>query len=311
MNLRIATLERSELDQVIRLFILVWGGDPEKVKEKTEWAFANGFSKVLVYKNEADEIIAVRGGFKWPLAYKGHDFDCYQFHGTCVHPDYRRLGLFSKLNKAFIGAAEEERSELIFNVSVTASKLGYEKLGWKYIKGFHRLTKVHTLNAITKKKMPAETINRHNGNVSEELLAARTTQFENLVHTYYTSDFLDWRLQNKAEDYRILSVEGAAVIYKIRLAGNQKQLIIGDVFLAEKKFSYFKKAMKALFKQERPDVSLTYIFSSHPYYGYFFRFLYFPNPLNFHLHFGTKTLKSQMDISGLKWGSAFLDIDTF
>jgi hypothetical protein len=310
MNLRIETLDRSELDKVVALFLIVWGGEPGKVKAKTEWAFDNDFSKVLVFKNEADEIIAVRGGFKWPLQYNGHAFDCYQFHGTCVHPDYRRLGLFSKLNKAFLAEAEAEGSELIFNVSVTASKLGYEKLGWHYLKGFHRLTKVHTVNAITQKRA-SKLAPALRDTLPDTLIAARESQFSNRIHTRYTGGFLDWRLKNAEEEYRILQMEGAAVLYKMRLAGNRSELVIGDVFLEHRSYRLFKKAVRAVFAREKPDLSLVYIFSGHPYYRYFLRLLYLPNPFRFHLHFGTKTLKSRLDIAGLEWGSAFLDIDTF
>ncbi|MFL9835655.1 GNAT family N-acetyltransferase [Chryseobacterium terrae] len=311
MELKIVELNKNELNKVIDLFCLVWGEPREQVKEKTNWAFLNSFSKVLVFKNNKEEIIAVRGGIKWPIIYNNKKFLCFQFHGTCVHPNYRRMGLFTKLNIAFLESCKDEGVELIFNVSVKASKLGYEKLGWQYLKGFHRLTKVHPINAVFKKNIDEEVIVSDKIEIPEIFFLAREKQFKNLINTSYDHNFLNWRLSNKEENYRFFSTENACVIYKTKIKKNRKELIIGDIFLLNKRFKDFHICLSKLLEKEKPYLSFTYIFASHPYYFFYLGFLYLPNPLNYNLNFGTKTLDDKLKISNLNWGVGFLDIDTF
>ena len=312
MNLHIEELDKKDIDKVIDLFCLVWNEPKHLVTEKTLWAFANTFSKVLVFKNEDEEIIAVRGGFKWPLTNDGKNLDCYQFHGTCVHPNYRRMSLFTKLNKAFLKASHAEQADLIYNVSVKASKLGYEKLGWHYLKGFHRLTKFHTSNLIRKaNRSDMLLVETPKEEIPEFFFEARRAQFKGLISTNYSEEFLQWRLNNKEQNYQIHSSINAFIIYKTRIVSNRKELIIGEIFLQNKNYQLFRDAFRSLLKIEKPDISFTYIFSSHPFYKYYLRYLYLPNPLNYNLNFGVKLISDKIEISDMKWGISFLDIDTF
>lgn len=324
MEENITQLDRTEINKVIDLFHIVWGGDKNLITTKTNWAFKDlTRSKVLVLKNKENEIISVRGALKWPLYYGDKPFNAFQFHGTCVHPNYRRRGLFSLLNKEFVNEATSEGYELIFNVSVKASRLGYEKLGWKYIKGFRRLTLFNKPRSFIKYKIAKENIElKHREQpivkpesvlISDDFLIEREKQFKNLLHTKYTYDFLNWRLSNVNENYQSYETENAVVIYKVKYAGNIKELIIGEIFLIENSYSYFKKAMNKLIKSVKPDLTYTYIFSTHPFYKHYLKMFFLPNPLNYNLHFGTRTLGEENKnlLKNKKWGVSFLDIDTF
>jgi hypothetical protein len=324
MKKKILELDRTEINKVIDLFHVVWGGDKKLITTKTNWAFKDSTkSKVLVLKNEEYEIISVRGALKWPLYYGDKSINTFQFHGTCVHPNYRRRGLFSLLNKEFVNDAASEGYELIFNVSVKASRLGYEKLGWKYIKGFRRLTLFNKPRNLIKSKIAKENIElRHKEqpivkpeaiSISGDFLIQREKQFKNLIHTKYTNEFINWRLSNKNENYQCSETENAIVIYKVKFSGNVKELIIGEVFLLENRYSYFNKAMKKLIKSVKPDLTYTYIFNTHPFYNHYLKTFFLPNPLNYNLHFGTRTLgeENKNMLENKKWGVSFLDIDTF
>jgi len=306
-------LKSNELNQLIDLFVLVWNGDKTKVKGKTEWAFINSVSKILVVRNDLNEIVGARGGIKWPLIINDKEIECYQFHGTCVHPEYRRQGLFSVMNKEYLKISKADGVEFIFNVSVKASRLGYEKLGWKYLKGFHRLTKIHVQNILFKHGEAGQF--EKNGvdlaQIPEELFHARESQFKGLIHTRYDDSFLKWRLKNKSENYKISHTPNAIIIYKLKFNNDRKELIIGEFFLKNGKYPEFYTAMKMLNKKEKPHISYTYIFNTHPYYKFYLRYFFLPNPLNYNLNFGTKTLGNEKDILNSKLGISFLDIDTF
>lgn len=311
-NYTVDQLKTEEFNKLVDLFVLVWNEERSKVNEKTAWAFKNSFSKILVARNDENGLIGARGGIQWPLVFQNKEIKCYQFHGTCVHPDYRRQGLFSLMNKEFLKVAKSDGFEFIFNVSVIASRLGYEKLGWKYLKGFHRLTKIHLKNFSTKNE---ETANKNDSaeeiNIPEDFFLKRETQFRELIHTRYDETFLKWRLNNKTANYKIYQTDNAVVIYKTKINKDKKELIIGEVFLSEGKYREFSNAMKNLIKKEKPFLTYTYIYNTHPFYSFYLRFFFLPNPFHYHLNFGTKSLNDETALLENKWGISFLDIDTF
>lgn len=75
-----------------------------------------------------------------PAYYGSRRLNCVQFADSCISKDCRRKGLFLKMNQAFLNAFfKEQPGELIYNISVDASRAAYEKLGWNYIKSLQEL----------------------------------------------------------------------------------------------------------------------------------------------------------------------------
>lgn len=320
--MQLTQLDKSEINKVINLFYIVWKGDKKAIVEKTNWAFSDSTkSKVLVLKDEGNEIISVRGALKWPVYVNDISIKTFQFHGTCVHPNYRRRGLFSLLNKTFVKESVSEKYDLIFNVSVKASRLGYEKLGWNYIKGFRRLTKINKPVVFIKRKLlnihieETSFIKRSNKPISipSDFLIQREKQFKDLIHTKYNKEFLEWRLSNSREGYQSFKDENCIIIYKMNWKDNLIELKIGEVFLLKDRYTIFKKAVAKLIKQIKPDITSTHIFNTHPYYNYYLKMFFAPNPLNYNANFGTRILdeKNKDILTTKKWGMGLLDIDTF
>lgn len=316
-----------EAEEIAHLFNIVWCGQKfSAIVSKTKWAFYNNHSKVVLFES-GSELVAARGSFKWPLAFNETSLKTYQFHGTCVHPNFRRRGIFTSINNLFLQQAIENNFDLIFNVSVDNSRSGYEKLGWKYLKGFHRMTYANNPVKFINRKFnakkleinedfkidPAVEIATIEKTIPQEFLAARKIHFKNTITTNYTNDFLKWRLNNPSENYKIHRAEKCIVIYKVNFNVGMKELIIGDFFMLEEQYKFFKECLKEIIEVEKPDLTYTYIFRHHPYFKYYLRFLFLPNPLNFHLNFGTKALnkKTEQFLKDKKWSLGFLDIDTF
>lgn len=304
--------------QISNLFSEIWGGDLGKIIPKTQWAFINREScVVLAYEEE--RLIAVRGGFEWPLSINKTSISSFQLHGTCVHKDFRRLGLFTKLTNIFLSELKHNDVKIIFNVSVQASRLGYEKMGWNYLKGFQGLTcickplKIIQIIEYRKNKTLYNTQNISNNEsiqVDNELFRKREIHFKDLLHTPYNNDFLKWRLS--LGGYSILQNEYGAAIYKVEIFNGIKGITIGDYFLHENKYEYFKRVHRELIKQEDPDTINISIFNTHPYFKYFRRKMFFPNPKHINLNFGVKILnESDIDILENKFAFSSLDIDTF
>lgn len=319
MMYKFEILKIEELDELCSLIKLVFRRNSEYVISKTRWAFYNDHSFVIVAKYNG-LIVASRGGFDWPITYNENTIKAIQFHGTCVHPDHRRKGLFTKLNLIYIEKAQKKDVKYIFNVSVKNSRLGYEKLGWIYLNGFHRLTFFHNPIKFIKSKMIDSGFNSavsHKPSsiqpIPQKFLEARARHFINTIHTKYSVEFLKWRLDNKEEFYRVFQNEDVFVIYKIIYSNNIKSLVFGDFFLLENSKNQFNKAIKAVLKKEKPDISFTYISRFHPYFNFYLMNFYLPNPFNFNLNLGVRSLydKDDSNLSERNWAFSFLDIDTF
>lgn len=304
--------------QISNLFSEIWEGDLDKIIPKTKWAFVD-WESCVVLAYEEERLIAVRGGFKWPLSINETSISSFQLHGTCVHKDFRRHGLFTKLTNIFLTELKKNDVKLIFNVSVHASRLGYEKMGWKYLKGFQGLTsickplKIKQIIEYRKNITLYNTLNVSNNEciqLDNELFRIREIHFNNLIHTPYNNEFLRWRLS--LGGYSILHNEYGAVIYKVEIFNGIKGITIGDYFLYDNKYKYFKKVHGELINQEDPDTINISIFNRHPYFKYFKRKLFLPNPKHINLNFGVKILnESDANILDEKFAFSSLDIDTF
>lgn len=316
-EIMIEELDRSSISEAINLLVKVFGRDKNYVQSKTNWAFNNNHSKVLVAIHN-NNIIAVRGGMEWELRYNEEIFKGIQFHGTSVHPQYRRLGLFTRLNELYVDYAQNNNIDLIFNVSVEKSRRGYEKLGWSYINGFHRLTLFNNpIKCICNYKyLSGDSFEKNDDLLLDDksidtILNAKNKR-KNLICANYDKESIKWRLSCEADKYQILKGEKYLIVYKVSFNGKIRKLIIGDVFLKENSYKNFKKAFNKLYQVVKPDITYTYIFENNPIYKYYLLSKFLPNPFNYNLNFGTRIF-SNNDIlkSENKWALTYLDIDTF
>ena len=305
--------KRKDILEISKLFHVIWSGNIEKILSKTRWAFDGEHAEVVLAKNENEEIVAVRGGFKWPLTLRGGNINAIQLHGTCVRPDYQRQGLFTKLTQLFIEKAQTDNIELIFNVSVDKSRLGYEKLGWIYYKGFRRLSKLHMASFVfSPKSLYDGYVNEKRLNlIADVAFEKRKEMFEGTLHTQIDLEFFKWRIENKKEDYKILEYKGSFIIYKIQNRKQLRELIIGELFLIENSMKVFTKLISMAVRVERPHLSTTYIFNSHPLYRKYLFNGFLINPFNYNLNFGVKRLSGSLDFSKEKLAFGYIDIDTF
>ncbi|MCB1179588.1 MAG: GNAT family N-acetyltransferase [Leptospiraceae bacterium] len=277
------------------------------------WVFSNDKYKIIgAY--EGNQLIALRPAIGWNLSMNRKRLCLYQLTGTIVHEDFRRQGLFSKTNKYFIANAHESMG-FIFNISVKNSRLGYEKLGWKYLNGFHRLTKVLPTNYFKKSNDKSESIFKISDQKLITYLSNRESQFEGLIHTEYNIDFYKWRLTNKKNEYLIFEIDNIGlVVYKLNVFKEKKELVIGEIFLKNNSYYDFRLLIKALLKKEKPVLSTVYIFENHPYYNYYLCLMFIPNYFNYNLNFGVKELKediSEKIFDNKLWALSSLDLDTF
>ena len=110
-------------------------GDTQRRQDFWYWKYRNSpFGEAAVQTIRLDSRLAAAGCL-WPikLSWAERDFLALQACDTVVSSDFRRLGLFGKLNQARQRYAQEQQVDLIFNFPNANSLRGYLKSGWQLV----------------------------------------------------------------------------------------------------------------------------------------------------------------------------------
>lgn len=142
---------------LLQLLAFKWDGmNDSEIKEKFEWRYEqNPYSggKLFIYIALNDEQVV---GFRafviqhWIL--RETLYKVFNPADAIVHPDFRRMGIFSKLNKVFLADLQHEMSTVILNTSSNnLSTPGYLKQGWQSINYCNRYGfKINLLSPLKK-----------------------------------------------------------------------------------------------------------------------------------------------------------------
>lgn len=331
-NIVVRKVEANDFDNLVRLYNEVW---PAKVGENEAdhykiWATKAGFvlkeSTGVSYLAEKDgKIVGSRTSFFVNAYYGNRKLTCVQFADSCVAKECRGKHLFLRLNEAFLNSFfNDKKGELIYNISVEASRKAYEKLGWVYIKsltGFRKYTSplktLWKLRFNIKKLSGApiwdtETIVTP---IDEKLLEVRETEmlkYEN-IHIKYDNETFQWRMKSK-NGIKMWNRDGlGCIVYKYgkKLHGTTV-VFIGEVFLYNYTREDFKTLLSAFLKDIKPEIVLADVALGHPLFN-FYKGFGFKISKEFVNH-GVKVLSDEMKhicLNPENWAISFMDIDTF
>jgi len=165
---------------------------------------------------------------------------------TATHPDWRGLGIFSKLTLGALPELLDERVGAVFNTPNDKSMPGYLKMGWSTVGKVPvsvRLGSVRSLprlaNARTAAELWSEPVSVGVAAVEAfadadavELLLQRRAPTAGLG-TDRTTDFLQWRYRFEPLHYRVLplgdSVGDGIIVFRARRRGGALEATICDV----------------------------------------------------------------------------------
>ena len=129
----------ADLSQLTVLYERVWPHVSYDKRGKAEFVIKD--SEGVSYCAERNgEIVGSRTSFYVDMHYGQRPVKCVQFGDSCVDASCRGQGLFLKMNQSFLKDFFQD-GELVYNISVFASRKAYEKLGWKYIESLMVLRK--------------------------------------------------------------------------------------------------------------------------------------------------------------------------
>ena len=194
---------------LVKLYSEVWNDVTYNKDEKANFILRE--STGISYCAEKDgEIIGSRTSFFLNFFLGKRRLTCVQVGDSCTRKDCRGQGLFGKMNKAFLADyfSPETGGELIWNISVEASKRVYEKLGWNYIQSLQTIIKfARPLHIISKVGLNiralggdvAWDLTTQTSAIDEMLLAARESAMttSDLLHMNYDAKTFNWRMKSK------------------------------------------------------------------------------------------------------------------
>ncbi|MGH2787266.1 MAG: GNAT family N-acetyltransferase [Actinomycetota bacterium] len=122
--------------EVLDLLMSSMGEGPAggRTSEFFRWKHVhNPFGRSFMLVAEADgRIVGLRAFMRWGFAVGGEALNAVRAVDTATHPDYRRLGIFSRLTARALDDLVEE-ADLVFNTPNEKSLPGYLKLGWEVV----------------------------------------------------------------------------------------------------------------------------------------------------------------------------------
>jgi GNAT superfamily N-acetyltransferase len=136
------------LEDLIELYKIVFGRT--MTRELWEWMYIknplNPPEAKIVAAVDNGQVIGARPLMFFELWIKGRKVKAAQPSSTMVHPEYRRQGIFTRMNQLAIEYLKENGyASVIYNFPGPMSKPGYLKQGWKLVAQIGSLIKI--LNA--------------------------------------------------------------------------------------------------------------------------------------------------------------------
>ena len=323
----IRKVEQSDIKELAELYEQVWPDDNYNQLEKANFVLkeSTGVSYCAV---KDGEIVGSRTSFFMPAYYGARKLNCVQFADSCIRKDCRRQGLFLKMNQAFLdGFFKEQPGELIYNISVDASRAAYEKLGWRYIKSLHGVRRYTNLlkllfkiefNFSKLKGAPIFDRNTLVCDLPQELFDAREEFFlkNQTIHIKYTSETFNWRIKSgngiKMKYFNSLG----AIVYKYgKKPSGVSYLSIGEIFLTEYTYTCFKNFMDKAIKSIDADIVSATLTLGHPLLPFYHKYgLSGTKKESSYLNQGVRVESDEMkSICYIpeNWAISMFDIDTF
>ena len=92
-----------------------------------------GESHRLVAESESGELIGLRAFLRWEFKYDDQKYRAVRAVDTSTHPNFQRMGIFSRLTRQAIEDVKADGVDFIFNTPNNASRSGYLKMGWSTV----------------------------------------------------------------------------------------------------------------------------------------------------------------------------------
>ena len=303
----------QDKEGLINLWEEVFHKKREFSESLIRWFSAEGVGYIFLAKDkESNRIVGSRGAWNWSFQYKSKLIRTIQFGLTSVSNDYRRQGIFSKLNLKYIESEKVKNIDFIYNVSLPEAKKGYEKLGWIYIDGLKRITRFNLFCGLLGKSEKYKVSNIITEEVFDIIANIRKNNKSELLTPIHDKDFLINRLSHK-DNYKIYYTNNLVIIYSIKKQFRLKNIFIGEIYSDFNDIASIKRSINMIHKIENSFFINAYVTESHPL-ATIGKIMGFRNYKKKYLSLGIKILNdNNIRLEDIKKNIvlSYLDLDTF
>lgn len=326
-NVIIRKVEKKDFEGLVSLYEEVWPDVSYDKRAKTN--FILNESTGISYCAELNKkIVGSRTSCYYNTYYGIKHLKCIHIGDSCVSKECRGKGIFNKMNLAMLkDFFDYSKGELIYNISVIASRKAYEKIGWQYIESLQNLRKIvrpfHVLKTIKwhigmLTGVPDWESSEELPSISSELLSKREeyllSQGRDLIHNKYTDVIFNWRMKSRSGIRKFEKSDLGAVLYKIGTKNGLVTINIGEVFLQEYSYENFKRIINSITNTLKPDILLCAISLGHPLHKFYKAMGFWANPKQKFLNHGVRVESEEMKAIAYNpqnWAISTIDIDTF
>lgn len=261
MDIDIRPYDPARKPELLELLRLCLGEGPGRERDAAWWDWRherNPFGPSLILTAEVQgKIVGLRPFLRWQLLSGEEPIRAVKPIDTVTHPDYRRLGIFSRLTTAALEQARQEGVQMLFNTPNRNSLPGYLKLGWQRVARLPVCIKV--LRPLAGAVRAAWSLLRGSGtDVAEKEIRVDSPRAAELfrdaaaiaelvapwwgngeVRTPRTAEFLRWRYaEHPHADYFVEAEDAggrlvAAAVFRSRFRRGLRELMLDDLFLRE------------------------------------------------------------------------------
>lgn len=208
---------KSEDKQGIKSILsIMWDNlDKNEVSERLEWRYFNNLyqKEPFIYiALDGEKIVGFRAFVCQLFSLKGNTYKILSPADAIINPEYRRMGIFSKLNDIFIDdiSSTKDAKYIILNLSANEkSTPGNLKLGWVATDGLknylYKFSLLNTLKVLFSNKKHNNQVNKskyNNISVSTDLLIGDLVIFNqehlnrNKLTNVHDENYYKWRYDN-------------------------------------------------------------------------------------------------------------------
>ncbi len=243
--------------QLVQFLEYMWEElDENERRERFEWRYENNpySEEPFIYLALGDDkVVGVRAFVVQEFIYKGNVIKTLSPADVIIHPDYRRKGLFTKLNKLLLeDLYSQVGKNIILNLSSNKySTIGYLKQGWidtETLKTYcYRFSlSNHLKRILLKNKLPGykpykNKINNMTIELTNILRAKDIAQLiknnrdQNKLINVRDERYFQWRYSYKPEQYSYMYCmrESGLLAYIIFKHASNKQAIVEEYFTTD------------------------------------------------------------------------------
>jgi GNAT superfamily N-acetyltransferase len=235
---------------------------------------ANPFGRSFMFVAELEgNVVGLRAFMRWRFHASGKVIPAVNAVDTATHPEYQRLGIFSRLTRT---ALEEIRREggFVYNTPNERSLPGYLKMGWKrvgsvpiYVRVARPLRFSRGLRSLDQsfkdREAPPVTASTLSDTLSDgpalSDLLEEDAAIEGRLRTQRSLEYLAWRYQKVPRlDYRAVSkrrgqgLEGLA-IFRVRARGRLWEATVSELLVRPGDLGTARSLLREIRRSVRVD----------------------------------------------------------